>query len=130
MTMAPAGNNGKPPFVVSARRILAACGSLLAAAAVALSAYAMHAADADARVRLLQAAAFAFGHGLALSALAPLAMRRTGVAALAAMLLGALLFSGSLAGAALFGLPTALAPFGGGLMILAWLAHGRDRLRG
>lgn len=118
------------PALVRQRRILGALGSLLAGAAVALSAYAAHGAQGHAQAQLAQAAAFAFAHGLALAALAPLAMRRTALASLAAMLLGVLLFSGSLAGAALLGWPTRLAPFGGGLMILAWLVHGWDRLRG
>ena len=43
---------------------------------------------------------------------------------------GMLLFSGSLAGAALVGWPTALAPLGGSLMILGWLLLACDLLRG
>ncbi|MFT4179001.1 MAG: DUF423 domain-containing protein [Thermomonas sp.] len=125
-----ARNIDKPPFQVAARRILGGIGSLLAASAVALSAYAAHGVEAAAQGRLMQAAAFAFAHGLALAALSPLAQRRTALFALAAMLLGTLLFAGSLIGGALFGLPTTLAPFGGTLLIVAWLAHGCDRLRG
>ena len=97
---------------------------------MALAAYAAHSVDGEAQARLVQAAAFAFGHGVALAALAPLAQRRSGLAALLAMLLGVTLFSGSLAGAALWGLPTTLAPSGGMLMIGGWLLHGRDRWRG
>ena len=115
---------------VRARRWLGAIGSMLASVAVALAAYAAHGADGDAQARLTQAAAFAFGHGLALAALAPLVQRRSGLVALLAMLLGVLLFSGSVAGAALWGLPTTLAPFGGMLMIGGWLLHGLDRWRG
>ena len=63
------------------------------------------------------------GFGLALAALSPLAERRLGLCALAMLLLGVLLFSASLAGAAMFGWPTGLAPMGGGLMILGWLLH-------
>ena len=111
-------------------RLLGAGGSLLAAFGVALAAYAAHGAEGVAQTRLAQAAAFAFGHGLALAALAPLAAGRLATAALAAMLAGVLLFSGSLAGAALLGWPTALAPFGGTLMIGGWLLHGFARLRG
>ncbi len=118
------------PVEVSVRRALGGFGSLLAGAAVALAAYAAHGAVGEAQARLAQAAAFAFAHGLALSALAPLASRRRGMVALAAMLAGALLFSGSLLGAALLGLPTALAPFGGLLMIGGWVLHGWDRWRG
>lgn len=120
----------RPPVEVSVRRALGGLGSLLAGAAVALAAYAAHGADAGAQARLAQAAAFAFAHGLALAALAPLAQRRRGLGALVAMLAGVLLFSGSLVGAALLGLPTALAPFGGMLMIGGWCLHGWDRWRG
>lgn len=118
-----------PSFVVY-RRLLGAVGSLLAGLSVALSAYAMHAALPEAQLRLVQAAAFGFGHGLALAALSPLAQRLIAVLALALLLVGVLLFAGSLAAAALLGAPTALAPFGGGLMILGWLLHAYDRLRG
>lgn len=104
-------------------RILAASGSVLAALAVALAAYASHAAGPEAGRRLGLAAAFAFGHGLALAALAPRAGGRVAPVSLWLMLLGVLLFAGSLAGAGFFGLPTRLAPFGGGLMILGWLLH-------
>ena len=61
-------SHGAPAFVVY-RRYLGAIGSLLAALAVALSAYAMHAAAPEAQARLLQAAVFAFAHGVALTAL-------------------------------------------------------------
>lgn len=118
------------PLQVRARRWLGAIGSMLASVAVALAAYAAHGAEGEAQARLAQAAAFAFGHGLALAALAPLVQRRSGLVALLAMLLGVLLFSGSVAGAALWGLPTTLAPFGGMLMIGGWLLHGRERWRG
>ena len=118
------------PVQVRARRWLGAIGSMLASVAVALAAYAAHGAEGEAQARLTQAAAFAFGHGLALAALAPLAQRRSGLVALLAILLGVLLVSGSVAGAALWGLPTTLAPFGGMLMIGGWLLHGRERWRG
>ena len=117
-----------PSFVVL-RRYLAAIGSVLAALAVALSAYAMHAAAPETQARLLQAAIFAFAHGVALSALAPLAQRPAGLLALAMLLAGAFLFCGSLMAAALLGLPPLLAPFGGALMISGWLLHAYDRLR-
>ncbi len=121
--------SGTPPVVVY-RRYLAAIGSLLAGLSVALSAYAAHAAEPAAQGRLLQAAAFGFAHGLALTALAPLVQRWVGLLALAMLLLGALLFCGSLLAAALLGLPSSLAPFGGMLMIGGWLLHAYDRLRG
>jgi uncharacterized membrane protein YgdD (TMEM256/DUF423 family) len=118
-----------PSFVLY-RRLLGAVGSVLAGLSVALSAYAMHAASPEAQLRLVQAAAFGFGHGLALAALAPLAQRFVALLALVLLLAGVLLFAGSLAAAALLGAPTVLAPFGGGLMIVGWLLHGYDRLRG
>ena len=121
--------HGAPALVVY-RRYIAAIGSLLAGLAVALSAYAMHAAEAAAQARLLQAAIFAFAHGVALTALAPLAQRPTGLLALAMLLGGVFLFSGSLLAAAMLGLPSTLAPFGGALMIGGWLLHAFDRLRG
>jgi uncharacterized membrane protein YgdD (TMEM256/DUF423 family) len=117
-------------LLLRARRVLGAVGSVLAGVAVALAAYAAHGVDGQAQARLAQAAAFAFAHGLALAALAPLVQRRVGLVALLAMLSGVLLFSGSLVGAAAWSLPTTLAPFGGMLMIVGWLLHGADRLRG
>ncbi|TQD40975.1 DUF423 domain-containing protein [Marilutibacter aestuarii] len=108
------------------QRVLAASGAVLAAMSVGLAAYASHAADADARSSLLLAAVFAFGQGLGLAALAPTRRRWLGTGAMAALLLGVLLFSGSLAGGQLLGWPTRLAPTGGSLMILAWLALAID----
>lgn len=110
-------------------RVLAALGAVLAAASVALFAYAAHAAEPQVQASLDSAALFAFGHGIALAALAPRAGRRMAVLALGGLLLGTLLFSGSLAGAHAFGTPTSLAPFGGGLMIFAWLLWAADGLR-
>lgn len=110
-------------------RALAAAGALLASAAVALAAYASHAAGPDAGARLGLAAAFAFGHGLALAALAPGATGRLKVGALWLLLAGVLLFAGSLAGAHFLDLSTRLAPVGGSLMILGWLVHAAAALR-
>jgi uncharacterized membrane protein YgdD (TMEM256/DUF423 family) len=108
---------------------LAACGALLAALSVALAAYAAHAAQGPAQARLELAAAFAFGHGLALATLAPSMQRGLGYVALATLATGVLLFSGSLAGAALAQWPTTLAPMGGMLMIGGWLALALALLR-
>ena len=113
--------SGTPTFVVY-RRYLAAIGSLLAGLSVALSAYAMHAAEPAAQGRLLQAAVFGFAHGLA--------QRPVGLLALAMLLAGVFLFCGSLLAAALLALSPMLAPFGGALMIAGWLLHAYDRLRG
>ena len=110
-------------------RVLAAGGALIAALGVASSAYAAHVALDEGRAAMQMAALFALVHGMALAALAPHAARSLGRGALAAMLLGVLLFSGSLAAAHFLGAPTMLAPYGGGLMILAWLAYAADTLR-
>ncbi|MDE2406365.1 MAG: DUF423 domain-containing protein [Xanthomonadaceae bacterium] len=118
-----------PAFVVY-RRNLAALGSLLAGLSLALAAYAFHAAAPESSPRLLQASMFTFLHGLALTALAPLAQRPTGLLALAMLLVGVLLFAGSLLAATWLGLAPALAPLGGGLAISGWLLHAYDRLRG
>ena len=90
---------------------MTAAGSVLAAAGIALSAYAAHVRDGEVRARLQMAAVFAFGHGVALAALAPHAVRTLARIALAAMLLGVLCFSGSLAAAHFLGTPTSLVAF-------------------
>lgn len=110
-------------------RALAASGAVLAAIAVALSAYAAHAVEGVAQQRLDSAALFCFGHGIALAALARQASGRLGIAALALLLLGTLLFSGSLAAAVFFAAPTRLAPMGGSLMMLSWLLYAVAVLR-
>jgi len=111
------------------QRWLSFAGALLAAAAVALSAYAAHAA-ADGQANLGTAAAIAFGHGVALVVLARMPQRRMAVLALVALLLGTLLFSGGLLVAHIAGVHARTAPFGGTLLILAWLAYAIDALRG
>ena len=116
-----------PP--VDGSRGLTAAGALMAAAAIALSAYAAHGAAGDAQASLQLAGGFALVHGVALAGLAPRAGRGWARAALQAMLLGAWLFCGSLAAAHFFGTPTLLAPLGGGLMILAWLVVAIDAMR-
>lgn len=111
------------PRRVLAGRWLAAAGAVMAALAVALSAYASHGALGEAQARLHAAGLFLFGHGVALAALSPLAAgRQWRVLALFALLAGTLLFSGSLVAHALWQWPTTLAPFGGTLMIVGWLA--------
>ncbi len=109
---------------------LALSGGLLAAIAVGLSAYASHGiAIAQAQSNVQTAALFAFGHGLALAALAPSTTRRMGKVALCLLLLGTLLFAGSLVGGALFGLPTRLAPAGGITLMLGWVLWAVDAIR-
>ncbi|MFT3755939.1 MAG: DUF423 domain-containing protein [Pseudoxanthomonas sp.] len=110
--------------------LLACLGGLLAAAAVALSAYAAHgASDATAQSHLQTASLYAFGHGIALAALAPATTRRLGKLALYLLLLGVLLFCGSLALNVLAGTATKLAPIGGTALILAWLLWAVDAAR-
>jgi uncharacterized membrane protein YgdD (TMEM256/DUF423 family) len=113
----------------AAQRWLAFAGAVLAAASVALSAYASHAAGAAGQGSLQAAAAIAFGHGIALAALSSLARRRLAHIALAAMLLGTLLFSGGVVVAQVAGVAARIAPFGGSLLIVAWLAWALDALR-
>ena len=84
---------------------------------------------AQAQSNVQTAALFAFGHGLALAALAPSTTRRMGKAALCLLLLGTLLFAGSLVGGALFGLPTRLAPAGGITLMLGWVLWAVDAIR-
>ena len=110
-------------------RMLAAIGAWLCAIAVALSAYAAHGATGFDQSRLQTAALFAFGHGLALLVLAPRSTSRGMRIGIAALLLGVLLFSGSLAAESLFGLHPRLAPFGGMLMIAGWLLLGATTLK-
>ena len=112
-----------------AQRWLACGGALLAGAAVALSAYAAHATAGAGQDNLYTAAAMAFGHGVALAALSRPPRRRLAVLALAMMLLGTLLFCGGLVIAEVAGVHARTAPFGGVLLIVAWLAHAIDALR-
>jgi uncharacterized membrane protein YgdD (TMEM256/DUF423 family) len=102
-------------------RLSGAAGATLAAAGTALAAYAAHGADGEVRAHLYMAALFAFGNGIALAALAPRAVRIGGAAPLLLLLVGTLLFAGSLVAARLFGVPSMAAPWGGMLMIVGWL---------
>ena len=93
MTPKPTGARASSPRSL---RVLPASGAVMAAIAVALSAYVAHVVDPAAQARLQPAALFAFGHGIALAALGPLAVRWSARLALMGLLLGTLLFSGSL----------------------------------
>ena len=64
-----------------------------------------------------------------LAALGAGTTRRMGKAALSLLLLGTLLFSGSLVGGALGGLPTRLAPAGGITLMLGWVLWAVDAVR-
>lgn len=99
--------------------------ALICAVAVALGAYASHAATGQSQQRLALAALFAFAHGLALIALAG---RQSALSNASKMifLAGIGLFSGSLASAALFATTTIAAPFGGSLLIFGWLLIAVD----
>lgn len=111
---------------------LSAClGALLAAASIALSAYAAHGiADPVAQARLQTAAYYAFGHGAVLTVLgSSLAERWLGKAALGLLLLGTLLFAGSLAGSVLAGWSTGMAPVGGSMLMLGWVVLAIHTLR-
>lgn len=110
-------------------RALTALGALMAAVSIALAAYAAHGLEPQSASRLQLAAVFAFGHGVALAALARTATRRLTLLALLGIAVGACLFAGSLLAAHFFDAPTRLAPFGGSLMILAWLAYAVDAMR-
>ena len=113
-----------------AGRALAAMGAVLAALAIGLSAYAAHGvADAQTRGNLHTASLYAFAHGAVLLLLAQAPARRLRWLALAGLLLGTLLFAGSLAAGALLGWPTRLAPLGGTVLMASWLLLAADALR-
>jgi Uncharacterized small membrane protein len=110
--------------------LLAFCGALLAAAAVGLGAYAAHGVtDAHAQSNLQAASLYAFGHGIALAALAASTTRTLGRLALYVLLLGSLLFCGSLALNATAGVSSRLAPLGGMGMMAGWVLWAFDALR-
>ena len=71
--------------------------------------------------RIGLAAIFLFGHGLGLAALASPAGSRLRHVGLCLLLLGTLLFAGSLACAVLLGIKPVLAPIGGGALMLGWV---------
>ncbi|MDQ1118389.1 MULTISPECIES: DUF423 domain-containing protein [Pseudoxanthomonas] len=109
---------------------LAAIGAVLCALSIGLAAYAAHGvADAKAQAALQSACLYGFGHGIALAALAPRARRALGQWALRLLLVGTLLFSGSIAAHHLAGVSSGLAPAGGVAMMLAWLLWAVDVLR-
>ncbi len=119
----PERRTRKPSF-------LAFCGALLAAAAVGLSAYASHGVSEPlAQSHLNTAALYAFGHGVALAALGAASLNLLGRGALYVLLLGTLLFSGSLAGNALAQIPTTLAPAGGMTLMAGWVLLAFSALR-
>lgn len=110
--------------------LLACLGALLAASAIGLSAYATHGVSAPlARSHLDMAALYAFAHGAVLVALGPRAHGALSRLALYVLLLGTLLFAGSLTGNALWQWPTRLAPAGGSALMLGWVLLAFNALR-
>lgn len=109
-------------------RWLPAFAATACALSVALGAYASHAAEPQQRERLALAALFAFANALGLIVLGSRDSALAG-AGKACLALGIVLFSGSLACAALLSTGTAAAPFGGSLLILGWLLLALDFLR-
>ncbi|HST43720.1 MAG TPA: DUF423 domain-containing protein [Luteimonas sp.] len=105
----------------TAQRVFGVSGAILAAASIALAAYASHGALAAARAPLLLAAAIAFGHGATLATIAPQGAGRLSPLVQALWLGGTLLFSGSLVARHLAGLPASLAPVGGLMLMAGWL---------
>ena len=108
-------------------RLIAAAGALALGMGTAAAAASAHFNDVQDATRLGSASQMLLVHGLGLLGLAlarsawPSTRRRLGwVAALLAS--GLLLFAGSLLLAVAFDTSTALAPIGGGLMILCWIA--------
>jgi len=99
---------------------LSGLAALICAMSVAMSAYASHGFDGEAQHRLMTASYFAFAHGLSIIVLARVSSAKSNLFACCFMLLGLVLFSGSLAGAALFQSSTILAPSGGSILILSW----------
>ena len=109
---------------------LAFCGGLLAAAAIGLSAYASHGvSEALAQSHLNTAALYAFGHGVVLVGLGASSVNQLGRGALYVLLVGTLLFSGSLVGNVLMQWPTTLAPAGGMTLMGGWVLLALSALR-
>jgi len=110
--------------------LLACLGALLAAASIGLSAYAAHGvSDPLTQQHLNMAALYAFAHGAVLAALGPRAQGAIAHLALYVLLLGVLLFAGSLTGSALWQWPTRLAPVGGTTLMAGWVLLGINALR-
>ncbi len=114
-----------PPFSP-----LAAIGAVLCAASIGLAAYAAHGVvDPTVQAPLQSACLYGFGHGIALAALAPRARQALARWSLRLLLLGTLLFSGSIVLHHLGGIANGLAPIGGVTMMLAWLLWAASALR-
>jgi uncharacterized membrane protein YgdD (TMEM256/DUF423 family) len=118
-------------FTARSMRALAGIGALACGVAVGIGAYAMHAALTPQNHEFLViASVFLFAHGLALASLAPGTRSRWRQAGFLALMIGTILFAGSLVLAALLGVTPTLAPFGGSLLMLGWLLIGGGFLFG
>lgn len=111
-------------------RVQRSVGALACGIAIGLGAYAAHGVTGIDQLRLAQAAIFAFGHGVALTALTARATRRLARTAFVLLMLGLVLFAGSLALAVLLDTSTTLAPVGGVLLMLGWALLAIDGARG
>lgn len=104
------------------QRIPSTLAALMAAAGIALSAYAAHATlDAEGAKRIGNAALFLFVQGVAGSAMLPHAVGKGERCAIGLQIAGCLLFSLSLVAKQWLGWPSTLAPAGGTVMIAGWL---------
>lgn len=110
--------------------LLASAGGVLAAAAIGVSAYASHGiADPLAQSHVTTAALYAFAHGVALAVLGPQSLSAIARLSLYILLLGTLLFSGSLIAGALLQWSTRLAPVGGMTLMAGWVVYAVSALR-
>ena len=102
-------------------RMLAAVGALACFIGVGLGAHAAHGAlTPQNHDRLAIAAIVLFANGLGLASLAPGTSSRYGRSGLFFLLLGMIVFSGSLTLAALFGFEPTYASLGGSFLLTGW----------
>lgn len=119
------------PATNAAQRFASAIAAVMAAAGIALSAYAAHASlDAEGARRIGNAALFLLVQGAAAAAMLPNATGYWVRGAIVLQVAGCLLFSGSLVAKQWLGWPSTLAPAGGMAMIAGWLWLSALRLRG
>ena len=118
------------PHPTVIQRSASALAAVMAAAGIALSAYASHAAlDAEGARRVGNAALFLLVQGAAGSALLPRACGRGERGAILLQVAGCLVFSASLLVNQWLGWPSTLAPAGGMAMIAGWLWLAALRMR-
>ena len=102
-------------------RLSAAAGALALAVSTGLSAFAAHGVSGNDQIRAYTAAAMLAIHGLGLLTLQGLGRGKLLSAVRVGLMLGLLLFAGSLLSAVFFDWRPLLAPAGGSLLILSWL---------